>query len=216
MLGIIFVVARNSVFCSVFSMSGVVLDMNVSLCWTPFVNAWWTFCGDFFACDASLFTLFAYSVSLEDWKAWQASDDPQTVPSIQCPPTSLTSSCLKWSIALSREESFVMRWHLVILYQNAGPWSFNFRKRFRSYSLLQATLASSAYHFWSHPSPFTRSIVGRSAMQNMVYRDSGWYGVPFFRCRPRVCVFFPQIDNTHGIWWQRSMISDKDWKNNCW
>ena len=30
-----------------------------------------------------------------------------------------------------------------------------------------------------------------------VDRYSGWYGVPHFRCRPRVCVFL-QHDDTHG------------------
>ena len=30
------------------------------------------------------------------------------------------------------------------------------------------------------------------------YWDSGWYGVPYFRCRPQVCVFSPQHDDTHG------------------
>ena len=29
------------------------------------------------------------------------------------------------------------------------------------------------------------------------YWDSGWYGVPYFRCIPRVCVFSPQHDYTH-------------------
>ena len=30
------------------------------------------------------------------------------------------------------------------------------------------------------------------------YWYSGWYGVPYSRCRPRVCVFSPQHDDTHG------------------
>ena len=32
----------------------------------------------------------------------------------------------------------------------------------------------------------------------LVYWYSGWYGVPYFRCSPRVCVFSPQHDDTHG------------------
>ena len=28
--------------------------------------------------------------------------------------------------------------------------------------------------------------------------DSGRYGVPHFRCRPQVCVFSSQHDDTHG------------------
>ena len=31
----------------------------------------------------------------------------------------------------------------------------------------------------------------------LVYWDSGWYGVPYFRCRPRVCLLL-QHDDTHG------------------
>ena len=34
----------------------------------------------------------------------------------------------------------------------------------------------------------------------LVYWYSGWYGVPYFRRRPRVCVFSPQHDDTHGTW----------------
>ena len=30
----------------------------------------------------------------------------------------------------------------------------------------------------------------------LVYWDSGWYGVSFFRCKPRVCVFSPQHNDT--------------------
>ena len=39
----------------------------------------------------------------------------------------------------------------------------------------------------------------------LVYRYCGWYGVPNFRCRPRVCVFSPQHDDT-----RRSVISDRE------
>ena len=34
----------------------------------------------------------------------------------------------------------------------------------------------------------------------LVYWYSGLFGVPYFRCRPRVCVFSPQHDDTHGTW----------------
>ena len=34
----------------------------------------------------------------------------------------------------------------------------------------------------------------------LVYWYSGWYGVPYFRCRPRVFVFSLQHDDTHGTW----------------
>ena len=39
----------------------------------------------------------------------------------------------------------------------------------------------------------------------LVYWDSGWYGVPYSRCRPRVCVFSPPT------WWYTwHLINDKD------
>ena len=36
-------------------------------------------------------------------------------------------------------------------------------------------------------------ILLQIASKLLVYWYSGWYGVPFFRCRPRVCVFSPNM-----------------------
>ena len=46
----------------------------------------------------------------------------------------------------------------------------------------------------------------------LVYWDSGWYGVPYFRCRPRVCVSPPPSNMMIRMafdWWRISMISDR-------
>ena len=47
----------------------------------------------------------------------------------------------------------------------------------------------------------------------LMYLDIGWYGVHYFRCKPRECVFSPQHDDTHHgetlDRWRRSMISDR-------
>ena len=42
----------------------------------------------------------------------------------------------------------------------------------------------------------------------LVYWDSGWYGVPYFRCRPRECVFSLQHDDTHGTWLMTKIHED--------
>ena len=41
-------------------------------------------------------------------------------------------------------------------------------------------------------------LAGMSSLLVVFFRywDSGWYSVPYFRCRPRVCVFSPQLDDT--------------------
>ena len=52
---------------------------------------------------------------------------------------------------------------------------------------------------------FYRSTVRVAVMSSLlvvflllIVCDSGWFGVPYFRCRPRACVFSPQHDDTHG------------------
>ena len=44
--------------------------------------------------------------------------------------------------------------------------------------------------------PVDRRVAGLSSLLVflvLVYWYSGWYGVPYFRCRPRVCVFSPNM-----------------------
>ena len=94
---------------------GVVLAINVSLCWIPFVNAFNAFCGLLFAIADSFLRSFMKALLCSAMNSAHVCSAPITDPRTRWPSTISISQPENSFLASPTFSGFVMRLHFITL-----------------------------------------------------------------------------------------------------